>query len=196
MGLRVLQQMNYLDIVIVILGIRICYIAAKTGIAVEFFKLLGVLSSIYIASHYYTAFSDSFQQRFLHQSVPLEFIDFIVFILLVIAVYLGFVLLRSTFYRFMKMEAAPELNKFGGLILGLLRVYFTIGLLVYALMISSVHYLSSSVAHSYIGSRFSYVSAQTYNWIWGSVFSKFFPQEKLNSVVGEARDNLEKNEVN
>jgi hypothetical protein len=90
----------------------------------------------------------------------------------------------------MKMEAAPKLNKYGGLILGLARGYFTIGLIIYVLIISSVTYLSSSVKHSYLGSRASSISAQTYNWMWGSIFSKFSPQEKSNSVVLEVMDNF------
>lgn len=192
MGVRVLQQFNYLDIVIIILSLRICYVAVKTGLAVEFFKLLGIIFSIYIASHYYISFSDSLQKRFFHQAVPIDFVDFIVFVLLAIASNLCFVFLRFAFSRFMKMEAAPNLNKYGALILGLGRSYFAIGLLVYLLMVSSISYLSNSVKHSYIGSRFSSVSAQTYTWIWGNIFSKFLPQERHNSVVNEIKDNSSK----
>lgn len=192
MDISALQQFNFLDIVILIILFRICYIAVKTGLAIEFFKLLGVLFAIYIASHYYTSLSDVIQRRYIPQSLPLEFVDFVIFIILASAGYLGFVLLRSTFYRFMKMEAVPKLNKYGGLILGLARGYFTIGLLTYVLMISSVSYLSNSVKHSYLGSRVSSVSAQTYNWIWESIFSKFSPQEKSNSIVNEVRDNFTK----
>jgi len=184
------QQFNFLDIVILIILFRICYVAVKTGLAVEFFKLLGIISAIYIASHYYTYISDVIRRWYASQAIPLEFVDFVIFIILAISGYLVFVLLRSTFYRFMKMEAAPELNKYGGLLLGLFRGYFTIGLIIYALMISSVSYLSGSVKHSYLGSRFSSVSAQTYNWIWNSIFSKFSPQEKPNSIVSEVRDNF------
>ena len=193
MDMSAIQQLNFLDIVILILLFRICYVAVKTGLAIELFKLLGVLFAIYIASHYYTSLSDIVQSRYIPpKTVPLEFVDFITFVILALVCYLGFVLLRSTFYRFMKMEAAPKLNKYGGLILGLARGYFTIGLLVYVLMISSVSYFSSSVKHSYLGSRASSISAETYNWIWESIFSKFSPQEKPNSIVNEVRDNFAK----
>lgn len=192
MFIDIFQQLNFLDLLILILLFRICYIAIRTGLAIEFFKLSGVVFAIYIASHYYVSIADMIRERYLHQAVPLEFADFLVFCLLALLAYLFFVLLRITFYRFMKMEAAPNLNKYGGLILGLARGYFSVGLLVYLLMISSVSYLNDSVKHSYLGTRFSSVSAQTYNWIWDSVFSKFFPQEKSNVVVNEVRDNFTK----
>ena len=190
MVMEIFNQFNFLDVVILIILFRICYIAVKMGLAVEFFKLLGVLFSIYFASHYYTYFSDMIQQRFIPGGMPLEFMDFIIFIILACAVYLVFVLLRVTFSRFMKMEAAPKINKYGALILSLARGYFTVGLLIYVLMISSVSYLSNSVKHSYLGSRSFSISAQTYNWIWESILSKFSPQEKPNSVVNEVRDNF------
>jgi len=189
MVMSILQQFNYIDIVILIILFRICYVAVKTGLAIEFFKLLGVVFAIYVASHYYTSLSDLIRHQ-MPKTMPLEFADFIIFIFLAIAGYSAFVLLRITFYRFMKMEAAPKLNKYGGFILGLARGYFTVGLLIYVLMISSINYMSSSVKHSYLGSRASSISAQTYNWIWVSIFSKFSPQEKSNSVVAEVLDNF------
>jgi uncharacterized membrane protein required for colicin V production len=189
MDINAIKQFNFLDIVVLIILFRICYIAIKTGLAIELFKLLGVIFAVYIASHYYTALSDIIRRRYIPSNIPLEFLDFVIFIILGIVSYLGFVLLRSTFYRFMKMEAAPKLNRYGGLILGVARAYFTIGLLVYILLISSVSYLSTAVKYSYLGSRFSSVSAQTYNWIWENIFSKFSPQEKPNSIVNEAGSN-------
>jgi len=193
MDISTFQHFNYLDILILIILFRICYIAVKTGLVIESFKLLGVLFAIYIASHYYTALSDIVQSRYIPpKTIPLEFVDFITFIILALLGYLTFVLLRSAFYRFIKMEAVPKLNKYGGLILGLARVYFTIGLFIYVLMISSVSYLSNSVKYSYLGSRVTSVSPQTYNWIWESIFSKFSPHEKSNSIVNEVRDNFTK----
>lgn len=192
MGIGILQKLNFLDIFILIALIRICYISVKTGIAIEFFKLLGVLSTIYIASHYYITISDFIRQRYLHQVMPLQFVDFLVFAILALLVYGCFIVLRVAFYRFMKAEAAPGLNRYGGLILGLVRWYFTIGLLVYMLIISSVSYLNSSAKHSYLGNRFSVVSAQTYEWMWENIFSKFFPKEKPNSVVNEVMGNFSK----
>lgn len=192
MNFAVFRYFNFLDIVILIILFRICYIALKDGLAMELFKLLGVLSAIYLSSHFYTFFSQVIKFRYIPESIPLEFVGFVTFILLAAAGFIALALLRGLFCRFMKMEAAPKLNKYGGLVLGLARGYFTIGLLIYVLMITNVGYLNSSIKHSYLGSRAVSISSQTYNWIWESVFSKFFPQEKSNSVVRKTIDNLAK----
>lgn len=183
-----ITQFNFIDIIVVILSLRICYISFQMGLPVEIFKLLGVIFATYISLHYYTGLSDMIQARFLPKAMPLEFLDFLIFIILAIGSYLGFVVLRSMFYRFLKLEASPRLSQIGGLILGLARVFFTAGLLVYILMISSVKYLNDSVKYSYLGKKCHAIAPQTYGWLWNNFVSKFSTKEKFNPTVTEVVD--------
>ncbi len=178
-------QSNFLDILIIIILIRICYISTITGLAVEFFKLSGILFSTYISLHYYTSISDIIQRSFFPKLMPLEFMDFLIFIILVLSGYMGFVALRSIFYRLIKLEAMPLINKFGGLILGVLRAYFIVGLLTFTLVISSVSYLNSSVKHSYLANKAFSISPAAYDWLWSNIVSKFSPKEKFNPTINE-----------
>jgi len=186
--INAITQFNFLDVIIIIISARICYIAFKMGLAVEFFKLSGVILVTYISLHYYTGLSDIIQRRFIPKGVSLEFMDFLVFIILAAGGYLAFVFSRSIFYRYMRLEAAPKISQFGGLILGAARLFFTIGLLIYILMISSLKYLNESVKYSYLGSRSVLISTNTYGWLWDSIISKFSPKEKFNPAVTEALD--------
>ncbi len=179
---------NFLDYIILIVLFRICYIAAKMGFSVEIFKFLGALFSTYTALHYYTTFSDFIQKRFLPKAMPLEFLDFVVFLLLITVVYLCFVGLRSLLFRFIQLNAIPKINQMAGFILGIGRGFLVIGLLSFSLAISSVSYLNSSIKHSYLGSRALAISPQTYEWFWSNIFSKFSAHEKFNSTVREALD--------
>ncbi|MCX5698700.1 MAG: CvpA family protein [Candidatus Omnitrophica bacterium] len=192
----ILAQFNFLDYMILIILFRICYIAAKMGLSVEIFKLSGVIFSTYIALHYYTTLSNLIQRRFLPKAMPLEFMDFIIFLLLIIAVYLFFVGLRGILFRFIQLNAIPKINQFFGLILGIGRGFLFIGLLSFTLVISSVTYLSSSVKHSYLASKAFAISPQAYNWLWSNIFSKFSTQEKFNSTVTEVMDEFNANEIN
>jgi len=185
-----ISRLNYLDYIILIVFFRICYIAAKTGLSVEIFKFSGVIFSTYISLHYYTVLSDLIQRRFLPKAMPLAFMDFIVFLLLVIFGCLCFVLLRSLLSRFVQLNTVPKINQLTGLILGCGRAFLVVGLLSFALGISSVAYLTRSVGHSYLGSRAFSISPQTYSWIWNNVFSKFSSHEKFNSTVTEATDKI------
>jgi len=128
MLLDILRQFKWLDVVLVILFIRVCYSALKNGFSVELFKFLGTLSAIFLSLHYYTFLSDMIQKRANLNGMPLEFLDFFVFLLLALLGYFIFVALRIFLCRFMKLEAVPVFNKWGGLALGLLRGFFLVGL--------------------------------------------------------------------
>lgn len=186
MILEIVAQFNFLDYIILIVLFRICYIAAKMGLSVEIFKLSGVIFATFIALHGYTNLSDLIQKRFFLKAMPMEFMDFIIFFLLIVAGYLCFVGLRSLLFRFVQLNAIPRINQFGGSILGIIRGFLVIGLLSFTLSISSVTYLSSSVRHSYLGSKAFAISPQIYDWLWSNIFSKFSAHEKFNPTVTEA----------
>ncbi|MFA5144947.1 MAG: CvpA family protein [Candidatus Omnitrophota bacterium] len=187
--LEIIQQINWLDIFIIILLFRISYIAAKTGVPVESFKLLGTVVSIYLALHYYTNLSDLLTQRasLNKERVPLEFIDFLSFVSLAAAGYLIILSFRVAFARFIKMEATPNLNRWLGLALGVIRGLLLVSLITFTLAISSSGYLKKSVANSYFGRRLFNTAPEAYSWLWNKVTSKFMPSEKFNDTVSEVQ---------
>ena len=184
------SRLNFLDFIILIVLFRICYMAAKMGLSIEIFKFLGTIFSTYIALHYYTVLSDLIQRRFVPEQMPLEFMDFIVFLFLILFGYLCFVGLRSILCRYIQLNALPKINQGLGLILGIGRGLLIIGLLSFTLVISSVTYLGSAVKHSYLGSRSFVISPQTYGWLWSNIFSKFSPREKFNPTVTEVTESF------
>lgn len=191
MLLDIIKQCNWMDIFVVILLFRICYIATKFGLPVELFKLLGTILAVYLSLHYYTGLSDGLRQRFGAEKIPLEFLDFLVFLGLSLLGYLIFVSLRLAFYRFIKMEAAPGLNRWGGLVLGLMRGFLLTGLIIFIFTISTISYLKESARSSYSGSRLSKIAPATYSVLWNKFMSKFMPQEKFNDAVLEVQESLE-----
>jgi len=188
MLLDILRQFKWLDVVIVILFIRICYVALKNGFSSELFKFLGTLSAIYISFHYYTILSDMLQKQTRLNGMPLDFVDFFIFIVLVLIGYFIFVVLRMFLSRFMQLEAVSALNKWGGLCLGVMRAFFLIGLLSFILVISSTVYLSQSVKSSYLGKRSFAIAPNTYRWLWNNLFSKFSSEEKINQDITEVEN--------
>jgi len=186
MALALLAKFNFLDFLILIVFFRICYIAVQTGLSIEIFKFLGVLFSSYLSLHYYTFISDFIYRGFFPKKMPLEFMDFIIFVLLFVSGYLVFVGIRSVLFRFVQLNAIPKINKIIGLLLGMGRAYLVIGLLAFTLVISSVTYLSSAVERSYLGSKAFVILPQTYAWLWSNIFSKFSTQERFNPTVTEA----------
>ncbi|MDD4982136.1 MAG: CvpA family protein [Candidatus Omnitrophota bacterium] len=186
---NMLKSFNWLDIIILIIIFRIFYISIKGGFTTEFFKFFGVLTSIYLSMHYNTGLSDFISSKLnIEDKMPLGFLDFILFVILALAGYFIFVLVRNAVNNLVKIEAVSVLNKWGGLILGALRSVLLAGLVSFALAISSVPYLKNSVMNSYLGPRVLAVAVNTYSTIWNNLFSKFAAGEKYNTVVSNVLD--------
>ena len=185
MILNTIQQFNWIDCLVIIIIFRVCYIALKNGLFVEFFKTLGTFSAIYLSLHYYTILSNFAKGRLNITVMPLEFLDFLLFCVLAILTYFLFVCLREAFVRFVKMETIPQINKWGGLVLGLARAFFLTGLIIFMLVISSITYFKKSVNESYLGRRLFKIAPATYSRMWNGFFSKFMTQEKFNDTVLE-----------
>jgi uncharacterized membrane protein required for colicin V production len=189
MLLDIVKGFNWLDIVIIILLFRTIYVAMKIGLAAELFKLLGTILAIYLSLHYYTGLSDYLKSLMPSlKIIPLGFLDFLFFVVLAVSGYIIFVFLRESFSRFIKMEAVPNLNKYGGMLLGVAGGFLFTGLLMFMLAISTVNYLEGSLKSSYLGNRFFKIAPATYTFLWDNLMSKFMPSEKFNQTVLEVKN--------
>lgn len=187
----ILKQFNWVDIFYVIILIRIGYVAVKNGFPVELFKLLGILLAAYLSLHYYIIFSDYIVGRIGEKALPLQDdITFLSFIALAILGYLIFMLLGRVFSRFIQMEAVPNLNKWGSLILSIMRSFLCVSLLIFILVISPWGYFRDSVNNSYSGKRLFKIAPAAYTWLWDSIMSKFSTQEKFNETIFKVQANL------
>ncbi|MCX5703618.1 MAG: CvpA family protein [Candidatus Omnitrophica bacterium] len=191
---EIIKRLNWVDLFVIILLFRILYVSLNSGFAAELFKLLGTITAVYISLHYFTFFSDwlvgSAKITISKESMPLEFMDFISFVILALVGYIFFVGLRAFFCRFIKMEAVPTLNKWGGLVLGIARGFLLASLIIFMLVISTLGYLRNSTLDSYLGSRIYKIAPATYNWIWNSLTSKFMGKEELNKTILEVSRGL------
>ncbi len=192
MLLEILKKLNWVDLVILIIFLRVVWIGIRAGLSIELFKFLGTISAAYIALHYFTLLSDSLKHilPFTIKTAPIEFIDFLSFIILVIISYLIFAALRMLFYRFLKMEAVPALSRWSGLILGILRGVLLTSLIAFMLVISSISYLKNSCARSYSGKTLFVIAPKAYSWLWNNFTSKFLSGEKYNDTILEIQEDF------
>ncbi len=190
MPLCVLKQFNWVDIFVVIIILRIGYVALRNEFPAELFKLLGTVLAAYFALHYYTGFSDYLAGRPVIKNLIGGYLNFLFLILLAIIGYAIFVLLRSVFYRFIKMQAEPGLNKWGSLVLGLARGILVLSLVMYIFVASPLAYLKNSVSSSYSGKYLFQVAPRVYSSLWNGIVSKFMSQEKFNQSLLEIPESV------
>lgn len=191
---EIIKSCNWVDVFILIILARICYISLRIGFVAEIFKLTGLLFSMYLACHYFTFISDlittNVKMRFLPPLMPVEFFDFLVFTILIFIGYGLFVLLRETLGKLIHTEAVATLNKWGGLVVGFIRGILLASLVVFMLTIATISYLKNSAYQSYFGHNLFYVTPAIYSGMWNGLISKFMVFEKYNTTVDEMKDNF------
>jgi len=184
--LEYIKQFNWVDILVVILLIRICYVSVKTGFPVELFKLLGIVSAIYLACHYYVKVG-----AFLNNRIPLEgagwlkFSTFLAFLLLGLVGYFVFMVIRNFLMALIKMEAISLLNRWGALMLGIIRAALFVSLLLFTLAVSNSNYLKNSLTNSFLSPRFLKLTPAVYGVLWNNLLCRFMNKHAFNKAVFE-----------
>src|SRR3989338_439202 len=188
MFLDIIKQFNWVDIFVIIIFTRIGYVAIKSSLFNEFFKLLGTILAIYLSLHYFTNFSDFFRSRISLKSAPLEFLVFFSLAALAALGYLTLAILREAVSRLVKIQPLAQLDKLGGLALGLTRAFLLSGLLVFLLAVSTIDYARHGVKASYSGSHLFKFVPNIYRGVWHNLASKFMTKEKFNQTVSEIEE--------
>jgi len=177
-----LSELNWIDIFGLIVLIRISYVAIRQGIVVELFKLLGCISAVFFASHYYTVLSEAFPSAVKFPQVLAEVFSFITLIL--IGYFLVF-LLRAVFFRFFKIEASALIDKWGAALIGIIRGLLVVSLILLFFLLTNVRYLRRSINSSFAGVRVSRIAPRVYAGVWENLVSKFYSGRDINSAVFE-----------
>ena len=182
-----LRRLNWVDIFVVILLIRIGYISLKTGFSVEIFKLLGTVCAIYLACHYYIR-AGSLLGSFtpLKAESWIEFLNFISFFILAFSGYFIFAIIRTIFNILIKMEAISLLNRWGAVGLGIARGGLFASLLFFTVSLSNISYLKNSLSNSLSGSTLLKLTLRVYSSLWNNLMFRFTGKEAFNSAVNRS----------
>lgn len=188
--LGVIKQANWVDLFIIILVFRICYISVRSGLPNEIFKLFGTAVAIYLSLHYYSALSDFLWEQPALKFIPKHLLGLVIFLILATFGYLVFIFLREFFNRLIKIEPSPQLARWGSLGLGIVRGILLTSLILFILVISGLDYFRNSVIDSSLGGRLIHAAPATYNGIFKTVMSKFMTGEEFNKSILQVQENL------
>ncbi|MDD5431819.1 MAG: CvpA family protein [Candidatus Omnitrophica bacterium] len=180
---EILRQINWVDISIFVIICRVIFIAQEKGLAVESFKLLGTILATYLSLHYFVQLANFLRGNVILGSIPEHLFYFPSLLLLSTIGYLFFAFLRKLLIKFLKLEEAPGLNKWGGVILGALRSLLLSGLIIFILVFSSSAYLEKSIRNSYSANFFYRVPSAVYSAIWNGLLCKLISNESFNNMV-------------
>lgn len=142
MAQDILKQLNWVDVVVIILLIRSSYVGVKSGLTSEVFKTLGIITAIVFSYHFYSIIADFLSTYTL---IPANYSGAISFVTITFFCILIFALFRIIIFKVLKMQFVMKLEMIGGGILGLVRGILVCGLIFMALTLIPVKYLNESI---------------------------------------------------
>ncbi len=176
-----IKSINWVDVALVILLVRVIFIGVKNGFIAEVCKFLGVFLALYISLHYYVIVASKIH-GFTHGSLPLW--EFIVFLILVSGGYGLFWAIRLGLAQLFKAETQHEgFDKYAAGLLSIGRGFLTASLVVFAVLLTNHPWLQSQAFHSVAYKLVGKTAPHTYSLVFHQVIDKLFAGQHFNSAV-------------
>ncbi len=158
-----LSQINWIDIVVLILLIRTSYVGLSRGLTKDFFSFLAIIITTCFSIHYYELLAGFLTSHmdFLNNKTAI----LLSFMLLVIGSLLIFKIFVYLISQLIKIEFASFLEKIGGLIIGIVYGFLLSSLLIIILSFSETDYIQGSLRRSWSAPFIIEIAPRTYDTV-------------------------------
>jgi uncharacterized membrane protein required for colicin V production len=168
MPTNIISKLNWVDILIVTIVFRISYVAYKDGLSHEIFPLLGSLGTAILSLHYYHSLSNYIYHNAVR--LPVALLDFLSFVILLVAIGMIFKLLRMISDKIIKVTWHPLVEKAGGLLVGFMRASVVTSIVLMILALMPLSYLQWSIRdRSLMGTGFLRIVPDIYGKVSGAL---------------------------
>jgi len=184
---EIVSNLNWLDIVIIILFLRMTYSGLMKGFPTEIFKIIGILIGAIFSLNYYPALGALINSKI---KLSQELVEFNSYLVILFSGIICLALLRDIVLKFVKIEAVSSLNKWGGIFLGLVRSAIVISAIFYSFLIINNEYLKTSLKKSYFSKNIIKIDAKIYEFTWQNLVIRFSPEEPFNKQAIELTNQI------
>lgn len=174
------MSFNWVDIFMAVLVAIIVFKGMRGGIVAELIKLFGVVCAIFVTLHYYSRFSEFLLVQFFGKDVSIEFFAFS---FLAILIFVIFFFITKGWVMILRLKSYPVIDRWGGMILSLVRAYFVCGLMFLGLFLvehSQVTPMAQRATSRYV---FHAAAVDLYEVCHTILVTKIFPDEEINEEV-------------
>ncbi|MFA5146109.1 MAG: CvpA family protein [Candidatus Omnitrophota bacterium] len=141
--MEILKSINWIDILVVIIVMRISYVAFSEGLSHEIFPFITALASVIFCLHYYDKIGSFLCQNFL--KIPIDICNFVSFLALAVGTGYLFKLVRVILDKIIKVQWNPLIERSGGFIFGVARSFVIASLVLMTMVLLPLPYLQWSI---------------------------------------------------
>ncbi|MBP7055732.1 MAG: CvpA family protein [Candidatus Omnitrophica bacterium] len=176
-SMDILSQINWIDILILIVMLRTSYLAFQHGLSHEIFPLFGSILMVSLALRYYLTLSGIASKYVI--KLPQDILNLLSFASILFVSGVFFRIIGALFDNIMKVTWHPLIEKFGGLLIGVIKASVVTSMVLIVLALVPLSYLQHSVRdRSLMGMRFLEIGPNIYEQV-----SRFLPAVKLEKSV-------------
>ena len=177
------KSLNWVDLLMLAILIRIVYIGVQAGVVMEMFKLLGALLTTFVCFHYYSAVA-----RFIIHITKAPWgniVEVLSFVLLWALMFVVCKLIRDGLFILFSIEAKSIVDKWGGALLGIGRFFIIGSMTMFLLLMPGDKYLEARTAEAFSRPYVLMVAPNFYRTFCDGLVVKVFQKEKPNKAVWE-----------
>lgn len=158
-----LEKANWVDILVVILLIRGCYVGFSKGLRWEFFRFLGYIAAVLGAIYYYESIAESLG-AYLPVLYPFSnLLSFSGLYLIILFISKGICALAA---KIIQTEVVSAFQRLTGFLSGLARGFILSALLLISFIFTALPYFEKSIRErSYSGQAIVRIAPVMYEWI-------------------------------
>ena len=191
MLIDILKSINWADLIILALFIRIMYMAVHEGLIVEGFKCFSLAIALFLSFHYYFALAKYLTQR-IENPENMIFTFSACFFVIWLLTLIAFKYIREGLLLLFSIKTKATWDRWGAGVLGLGRFLITASMLMFALLTSGLHYFEVKTVDSFFGKHVVTIAPKVYQKMCDGFVSRLFPREKYNHAVRETLDKVSK----
>jgi len=177
---HLIKSINWIDVALLILLVRIIFAGVQNGFISEFFKSLGIVVTVFVSLHYYSFLAALIVQK-THLHWP--YWDLAVFAVLWVLVTLFFRLMRLGLIYLFKVETNHEgFNKYAAGVVAVGRGILVSSLTLFLILLMHHGFLTRMAMRSYSFKITGHAAVGTYTFLYNHLIDKLCPGEHYNSA--------------
>lgn len=141
--MEIISKVNWVDLVVVIVMLRISYVSFSDGLSRGIFPLVGAVGTLFLSLRYYRQIADFLSRNGI--SLPIDLLNFISFLALVVVLGILFKVARTVIDKIITIQWHPLIERFGGLICGVGRALIFASIILMVLSLMPLSYMQKSI---------------------------------------------------
>lgn len=176
------NSINWVDVALAVVLIRVIYISVVSGFIIELFKFLSVICALFVSFHFYSRMADGAASA--THVLPVGAWQILIFIVLLVGIMVALKFAREGVLSLFKVETTHAgVDKYAGGLVGCARAILACSLTVFVLLMIKHPYIHQQTKASWSKKIFAEAAPNTYSFLFRNMVGKLFDREQLNSDV-------------